>query len=777
MRTMLRSLGPVMVGVLLSIAGAATADAATFAVTTNADAVDVNPGDGVCADGAGRCTLRAAIMETNALPGADTITLPASLYALTIAGAGEDAAATGDLDISDDLTIDGAGAAFTVVDGGGLDRVFEIRPGATVQITGLTVRNGNPGSTANAGGILNLAGALVLNGSIVTGNTAAQGGGLFNESGTMLLTACTVSGNTAGAGGGIYNHGTLTVTRSTLNGNRAVAGSGGGLWHNGGLLNLTNSTVSGNTASVVGGGLFSTGTFASIVHGTLDDNAAPSGGGISSSLGVSLQNTLVANSGGGDCAGPVVSLGHNLGSDGTCALGGPGDLNGTNPQLAPLAATGGPTETHALLPTSPAINAVPLAACIVETDQRGVFRPQGPACDIGAFETVPTSCAPPPAGLVAWWPLDEPAGAASLQDIVGGNSLIPLSSPLGSAQGPQPITGIVGGAAQFPKFGNGLSGARVNPLGALATVGAADFTIGAWIFVPPAPADRRHYIVNKLDAPQNEGYALYVVSPGGTGNERLTFAWGDGTNAGTVQSITILPTDQWHHVAVTFRRTPGTPQVDILLFVDGAQVGHQTASPPSLGSLVNALLLEVGWEPSTLDAPIALDELEIFNVALPVADIQAIVNAASAGTCRCTSGGQFVDLTVTGTGAVSGVGSGTGATVSGPLAINYTVQACSGHEMFVILRAPALGLPSYRYYDGGLGTFVPLPDPPSEIRPFVSGGPFTTTGSHTLFSGSLPPGAYDLFLICDQVQNGRLDVASPPLCLNGAFDHLPLTVQ
>jgi hypothetical protein len=61
--------------------------------------------------------------------------------------------------------------------------------------------------------------------------------------------------------------------------------------------------------------------------------------------------------------------------------------------------------------------------------------------------------------------------------------------------------------------------------------------------------------------------------------------------------------------------------------------------------------------------------------------------------------------------------------------------------------------------------------------PFETGGPLTTNGTHTLFSGTLPPGSYDFFLICDRANNGHLDVTSPPLCLNGAFDHLPLTVQ
>ena len=133
----------VFVALALLGALAQPSGAATFTVNSTADFVDANPGNGVCetAPGNGVCTLRAAIQEANALAGADTIILPAGTYTLGIPGPDEDAAATGDLDITGDLAITGAGAATTIVDGGGLDRVFEIH-GATVQISGVTIRNG-----------------------------------------------------------------------------------------------------------------------------------------------------------------------------------------------------------------------------------------------------------------------------------------------------------------------------------------------------------------------------------------------------------------------------------------------------------------------------------------------------------------------------------------------------------------------------------------------------------------------------------------------------------
>jgi hypothetical protein len=133
-----------------------------------------------------------------------------------------------------------------------------------------------------------------------------------------------------------------------------------------------------------------------------------------------------------------------------------------------------------------------------------------------------------------------------------------------------------------------------------------------------------------------------------------------------------------------------------------------------------------------------------------------------------------VDLTVTSAGTVFGAGSGVAATATNPLTINYSVLGCSGREMFLLLGAPAFGLP-LSYFSGS--TFVPLPTPPSLITPFVTGGPATSNGPHALFSGSLPPGTYDLLLFCDSIQNGHLDITFPPFCLNGAFDYLPLTVQ
>ena len=127
-----------------------TVEAATLVVNSTADANDDSPGDGVCATSGGQCTLRAAIEEANALAGSDAITLPTGTYTLALAGLGEDSSVTGDLDITSDLTINGAGAATTIIDGGAIDRVFHILSGATAAIDDVTITNGftNPGAKA-----------------------------------------------------------------------------------------------------------------------------------------------------------------------------------------------------------------------------------------------------------------------------------------------------------------------------------------------------------------------------------------------------------------------------------------------------------------------------------------------------------------------------------------------------------------------------------------------------------------------------------------------------
>jgi CSLREA domain-containing protein len=154
------------------------ARAGSFTVDSTVDAVDANPGDGVCATAAGQCTLRAAIQEANALTGADTVILPSGEYAVLIPSLvdDEDTIAEGDLDITADLNIEGAGATAAVVGANDLPaiRVFEVHQGTTVTMSELTVQNGGH-VFAHGGGIIN-SGTLTLNDVVVRGNEGREGG-------------------------------------------------------------------------------------------------------------------------------------------------------------------------------------------------------------------------------------------------------------------------------------------------------------------------------------------------------------------------------------------------------------------------------------------------------------------------------------------------------------------------------------------------------------------------------------------------------------------------
>lgn len=229
----------------LTVLVAAPVSAAVFALDSTIDAVDASPGDGVCATAGGDCTLRAAIMEANALPGEDTIELPPGTYTLSIPGAGEDAAATGDLNILESLAIHGGGVENTIIDAAGIDRIFNIHTDllpatgdfniANVALTG-SVTSGSGGAIF-FGSSSGAPAALTISDSRVINNTAGVlGGGVAISTGGGPLTAefrgVTISDNHARTGGGLFAHDSareITVSKSTIARNTAEL-SGGGAW-------------------------------------------------------------------------------------------------------------------------------------------------------------------------------------------------------------------------------------------------------------------------------------------------------------------------------------------------------------------------------------------------------------------------------------------------------------------------------------------------------------------------------------------------------------------
>lgn len=276
--------------------GAGPAAAATFTVNTTTDATDVAAGNGICSTGAGQCSVRAAIQEANGSAGtADTIVIPAGTFTISIGGTGENASATGDFDITTNITLQGAGSASTRLDGGKNDRVLEVLGGAgNATISGLTITNGASGASPG-GGLANSATASLTN-VVVDGNTATGGGGGINNSNVLTLTNVTLSNNAGGAGttvtgGGLLNSNRADLTNVSVTGN-TIGGNGGGIFTSGFApagLRATDVTVSGNQA-LRGGGVYASAA-AVLTRVTVTNNTATAttttGGGIATTASAS----------------------------------------------------------------------------------------------------------------------------------------------------------------------------------------------------------------------------------------------------------------------------------------------------------------------------------------------------------------------------------------------------------------------------------------------------------------------------------------------------------
>ncbi len=363
---------------------------------------------------AGPGSLRAALAAAG---DRDTVVLTDLSGTIQLAGAA--------LDIAAGVTIVGPGPERLTVSGGGTGRVFSVTTFQPVLVSGLTIADGLARTSSTdplgrgggilsfgdltlrdvvvrdcvaegvGGGIFNV-GGLRLEAATIAGNRAAQGaGGIGNDQFAQLtITDSAIADNrTDGGSGGLGNRGAAEILRSTISGNQAGAVGGGGIGNElSGHVTLDNSTVSGNETTGGGGGIGNVGTM-DVRFSTVTGNraAATSGGGIGNLGALSLGSSIVARNSGGDCSGVIASSGHNLDGDNTCGLSQSGDVRGADPRLGSLRDNGGLTRTHALRPTSPAVDGGDRDACPL-ADQRGVERPAR-ACDIGAFEVVRPLCA------------------------------------------------------------------------------------------------------------------------------------------------------------------------------------------------------------------------------------------------------------------------------------------------------------------------------------------------------------------------------------------------
>jgi hypothetical protein len=400
----------------------------------------------------GNISLREAILQANSSPDDDTIILPGGTYQLIASGTDENNSRTGDLDIASSggkLTIiSNNGQA--IINAGGLDRVLDVLPSASLDLRNITVSGGKAnysgggiqvagganlnllsctvsGNTADqgAGGIYSTGGNVIINDSIITGNYNEYnygGGGVQNNSGQLTIKNSTISQNTSYSGAAIYNssnNGTVIISNSTINGN--FSRNKGSIFHNYGQLHIKNSTISSNTGYWYSGINVNSYASLNLESTTITANRAERYSfGLHVGLGstINIANSVIAKNGNDvdikNNQAIIISRGNNLiGNNlGVEAVFTPStnDQTGTvttplDPQLGPLQNNGGLTATHALLTGSPAIN----KGNTTETkDQRGYSR-NGTA-DIGAYEfdginqVIPDTTAPT---IISWTPLDN----------------------------------------------------------------------------------------------------------------------------------------------------------------------------------------------------------------------------------------------------------------------------------------------------------------------------------------------------------------------------------
>jgi len=550
----MRASARIFVGASLCFS-ALMAFAATINVTTTNDVIDANDG---------LCSLREAIIAANTKTpsggvagecagdnAANTINLPAGTHTLTIAAAGANDATSGDLNITASLDIVGIGHPTVQGGAGWADGIFDIASGTAVSLTGFTITGGNRNidSGVDGGGGIRNSGILLLDKMTVRDNATthsvtglAPGGGIFATSeGSVSIADSTISGNTTqDSGAGIYTQGSLTIAGSTISGNMAIGSSfsyvgGVDFFYNGaspGTLAISDTTIANNTGNTGLGaaGLYIEGNNAfvgTLRNVTITGNSNAQGGGLAlfgALANITLIDTLIAGNSGAapDCAAAnfstITSGGNNLiGDDTGCTISSPqpSDQIGTagapiDARLGVLADNGGPTKTVALLtsgPPSPAIDAGDNATCS-GTDQRGVVRPQGTHCDIGAFEV--SSAIAPILSSVVSRKTHGPAGAFDLP--LGNSPTNPSTEP---RQGPTQLIVFT--------FDKPVTAGSAQVTEGTATAGAATFS-GAEMRVPLSGVTNRQYVTLAVS-----GVSAADGGIDGTGSIRVGFLLGDVT--------------------------------------------------------------------------------------------------------------------------------------------------------------------------------------------------------------------------------------------------------
>lgn len=466
-------------------------------------------------------------------------------------GTGPFVIARGATGVVNPVYVVGAGTGVTIIHGAGVGNthysVFE-NGSADVTMTNLTITDGSADncSPASGGAIRDNQGNLTLANVVITGNTASHGGGLaISGAATILNTQITnnracdgggivisggdftvantlIAGNhqgaaagdppgfclgSAGGGGGgmAIGLGTLQLRGSTIENNSSVYAnarinehSPGGIGVSDDTLMITNSTITGNTSGDGAGGIDGHGTM-TVENSTITGNTGLAGfpQAINRTTGTASTMTVartIIQGGGPLCSGVTASGGYNIASDATCSLTQPTDHPSLDPQLGAFGDHGGPTPTYALGVGSPALDAIPAGSCPTNTDQRGVFRPQGGVCDIGSFESGGT-----PPTLTA---LSPPSGGTA-----GGSKVTLIGT--GYAPGATATFGTT--TAPSMTYVDGTTIRAVAPPG---NFGFADVTVTIpGVGVALLPRDYFYGTVNPLPAPPRPSAPVSSTTP------------------------------------------------------------------------------------------------------------------------------------------------------------------------------------------------------------------------------------------------------------------------
>jgi hypothetical protein len=541
-----------VLGAIGSVGGAQSANAATLSCDTP--------------------SLISAIATANGTPGGGTLVLSTGCVYTLASANNTTEGGTGLPVITGNVTVQGAGATITRSTATGVPafRLFDVAGGGSLTLNSLTLSNGLANNGQQGGGAIFSHGTLAVTAGTFTNNsspaTTGTSGGAIDSSGTLTVTTSTFSGNSGQEGGGIMNQNSATVTNSTFTSNNATiygggalvnaagtatlagdtfvgnTGPGGGAIDNDATLNISNSTFTNNTGGTNGGGAIVNFGTTTVNQSTFSGNTSPYGANIYNYTGFTLSMSMDIVAGGltgSNCAGqaPITDLGYNIDTGSSCGFSATNhSLPNTQPQLDALAWNGGSTQTMALPAGSPAIDAIPSATpgCTGSTDQRGIARPQGTGCDIGAYELgVPTGDTQPPT---------VPAGLAATSVASGSVSL--------SWNASSDDVGVTG----YTVYRNGT---LYGTTGSSATT-YTDTTV--------APSTSYSYTVDAFDAAGNhsaQSSPLAVTTPAGVPSNPyspLTPVRICDTRAGNPSNLNTFPSNQCNGITIP---TAGTRFINV----------------------------------------------------------------------------------------------------------------------------------------------------------------------------------------------------------------------